>query len=134
MLLEVQEAISNGGWIDPRGDFHAAGGYIAKEVPPFGVVCEGWIGDTSDEAGNIEKVVYLCEIGVGKSVSCEATEDGPGCKGAGGEDRFGDFTAGAVVSKEDDAFLGDEGVEENNYGMRVGTGCGEVRVKRERLR
>ena len=132
--MEVQEAVGNGGWVDSRGDFHAAGGYIAKEIPPFRVICEGWIGDPSDEAGNVEKVVDFCEIGVGESVSCEATEDGSGCKSAGGEDGFGDITAGAVVSKEDDAFLSDEGVEEDNDGMRVGTGCSEVRVKRKWLR
>lgn len=132
--MEVQEAVGNGGWVDPRGDFHAAGGDIAKKIPPFRVICEGWIGDPRDEAGDIEKVVDFCEIGVGERVSCEATEDGPGCKSAGGKDGFGDFTAGAVVSKEDDTFLGDEGVEEDDYGMRVGTGCSEVRVKRKRLR
>jgi len=97
------------------------------------VVCEGWICNPSDEARNIEKVVDFCEIGIGESVSCEATEDGSGCKSAGGEDGFGDFTAGAVVSEEDDAFLGDEGVEEDNNGMRVGTGCSEVRVQCKRL-
>lgn len=132
--MKVQEAVGYGGWVYSRGDFHAACGYIAKEIPPFGVICEGWIGDPGDEAGNIEKVINFGEIGVGESVSCKATEDRSGCKSAGGEDGFGHFTAGAVVSKEDDAFLGDEGIEEDNDGMRVGTGCSEVRVKRKRLR
>ena len=98
------------------------------------MVCEGGVSDAGDEAGDVEEVVNFCEVGVGECVSREAPEDGSGGEGAGGEDGFGDFAAGAVVPKEDDTFLGKEGVDEDDNGMCVGARCGEVRVKGEGLR
>lgn len=134
LLLEVDEAVRDVGLLDAIGNFHAAGGNIAKEIPPFGVVGEGGICNASDEAGDLEKVVDLGEVGVGEGVAGEAAEDTAGDEGAGCEDGFGDFAGGAVVAEEDDTFLGEHGVDEDGDGVRVGAAGCKVRVEGEGLR
>ena len=134
MLLEVEEAVGDGGGVDAVGDFHAAGWDVAQDVPPFGVVGEGGVCDAGDKAGDVEEVFDFGEVGVGEGVAGEAAQDAPRCEGAGGEDGFGDFARGAVVAEEDDAFLGEQGVDEDDDRVGVGAAGGEVRVQHEGLR
>lgn len=133
LLLEVDEAVRDVGLLDAIGNLHAAGGDIAKEIPPFGVVGEGGVRDAGDEAGHLEKVVDFGEVGVGEGVAGEAAEDAAGDEGAGGEDGFGDFAGGPVVAEEDDPLLGEHGVDEDDDGVRVGAAGCEVRVEGEGL-
>ena len=134
LLLEVLEAVGYGGWFDFGGNFHAAGGDVAQEIPPFGVVSEGGVGDAGDEARDVEEVVDFCEVSVRESMSCEAAEDGSGGKSTGSEDCFSNLATGSIMPKEDYTFLSDESVDENNNGVGIDTGCCEVRMESEGLR
>ena len=133
LLLEIDEAVGDIGLFDAITDFHAAGRNIAEEVPPFGVVGKGGVCDAGDEARDFEKVVDFGEVGVGEGVAGEAAEDAAGDKSAGSEDGLGDFAGGAVVAEEDDAFLGEHGVDEDDDRVGVGAACGYVRVEGEGL-
>lgn len=131
LLLEINEAVGNIGLLDAIADFHSAGGDIAEEVPPFGVVGKGRVCDAGDKTGDFEEVVDLGEVGVGEGMAGEAAEDAAGDEGTGGEDCFGDFAGGPVVAEEDDAFLGEHGVDEDDDRVGVGAAGGEVRVEGE---
>lgn len=133
LLLEVDEAVGDGGRVNAVGYFHAAGRDVAEEIPPFRVVGEGGVGDAGNEAGDVEEVVDLGEVGVREGVAGEASEDASGSESAGCEDGFGDFTRGPVMAKEDDALLSEHGVDEDDDGMGVGATGGEVRVQHEGL-
>lgn len=44
------------------------------------------------------------------------------------------YTGGLAVAEEDDAFFGEEGVNENDDGVGIRAVCCEVRVEGKRLR
>lgn len=73
--LEVDEAVGARSGFDAVRDFHAAGGDVTEEVPPFRVVGECRVGDAGNEAGDVEEVVDFGKIGVGEGVAGEAAED-----------------------------------------------------------
>lgn len=91
LLLEVEQAVGDRGRIDARRDFHSSGGYVTKQIPPFRVIGEGGVGNSCDEARDVEQVVDLREVSIGEGVTREATEDGAGGQGAGGEDGLSDL-------------------------------------------
>ena len=106
LLLKVDEAVCNGCRVNAGGDFHAAGRDIAEEVPPFRVVGECGISDTSDEAGDFEEVLDLGKVGVWEGVACEAPEDATGDKVACAKHSFCNFARRSIVAEENDPFLG----------------------------
>ena len=97
------------------------------------MVGESGISDAGNEARDVEEVVDFGEVSVGEGVASEPAEDTARGEGAGGEDSFGDFARGSVVPEEDDAFLGEYGVDEDDDGVRVGAVGGEMRVQHEWL-
>ncbi len=121
LLLEVHEALGCWGGFDAVADFHAAAWYVAEEVPPFWVVGERGVGHTRNEPGDVQQVVDFGKVGIGEGVAGEATEDASRCERAGCKDAFGDFPRGTIVAKEDDAFLGEDGVHEDDDGVRACT-------------
>ena len=98
------------------------------------MIGKGGVGDAGYEAGNVEEIVDFGEVGVGEGMASEAAEDCSGGERAGSEDSFSDFATRAVVSEENDPFLSDQCVDENDDGMSVGAGCCEMCVEREGLR
>lgn len=134
MLLEVNEALGDGGWFDAVANFHATSWHITEEIPPFWVICKSGIRDSRYEARDLEKVIYFGKIGVGKSMAGEAAEYPSGCEGTCCKDSLGHFAGWAVMSEEDDAFLSEHGINEDDDGVRIRSTCSEVGVDHEWLR
>lgn len=126
LLLEIDEALGDRGRVDAVADLHSTGWDVTKEIPPLGVIGKGRIGDSSNEAGNLEKVVDFSQVGVGEGVAGEAAEDAPRSQSAGGEDSLSDFAGWAVVAQENDTLLCKHGIDENEDGVGEGAAGGEV--------
>lgn len=134
LLLEIYHPFRGRGWLDPAADLDAAGGHVAQNVPPFWMVGKGRVGHPGHKAGHIQQVVNFRQIRVRKGMSGKAPENTTGSERAGREHRFGHFARWPIVAEEDDTFLSQEGVDENDNGVRVGAIGGQVGVECKGLR
>lgn len=134
MLLEVYEALGGWSWFDAVANLHATSWHITEEIPPFWVISKSGICDPRYETRDLEKVIYFGKVGVGKSMASEAAEYPSRRKGTGCKDSLGHFAGWAVVPKENDAFLSEYGIDEDDDGVCIRPTCSEVGVDREWLR
>ena len=64
-------------------------------------------------------------------MASETAEYPSRCEGTGCKDSFGHFAGWAVVPEEDDTFLSEHGINENDDGVCIRPTCSEVGVDHE---
>lgn len=134
LLLEIDEALGDRRELDAVADFHSPSWDVTEEIPPLRVISKCRIRHTGNEAGNLEEVVDLGQVSVGKGVAGEAAKYPSRCKGAGGKDSLSHLPGGAVVAEKNDTLLCEHGIDENEDRVGEGAAGGQMRMKHEWLR
>jgi hypothetical protein len=91
-------------------------------------ILEPGIRDARDIPRDLFEHIQPGQVGVWERSFCEPTEDGAGER-TSGEDKVGHVACGLTVSEKDDAFLSEEGVEEEDDGVGVRAGGMELWMK-----
>lgn len=97
------------------------------------MVSEGWVFDACDEARDLEELVDFAEVCIGEGETREAAEGAAGAECTGGKNVIGDFAGWTVVGEEDDTFLREEAVHEDDDWVGIRAVGGEMGVEGEGL-
>lgn len=120
------QELRRGRLLDGGRDLDSSSVDIAEHVPPIVMVRECRVFHSGNETLDTEEVVDFREVSVGEGVPGEATESSTTGQGTCSQDMVNDFTRGLGFSEEDNALLGDKGIDEDYDWMCIGAVCGKV--------